>query len=799
MSGRGRRVTVLFAAVALALTVGRWGSAFLTDRLWEASVSDAVAQVGTRRALLGLFLEFSGILIAAIWCVLHLTLAARGALPDRAPPEREGARLWPSRYPRWWLALAGVVLGVIAGSGVGAWIDEVLLLLDGVRFGISEPLLGVDLGFFLRDFPFWLHLQHRATLLAAVALSGVILLHVAGGAIRLVARRLWVSPNVRGHLAVLLACLALSLAWGAALEPLRLAAGMRGTILSSEFLLRTLVAQITAGLGAAAAVASLLWWLRIRGVFAAVTWVGLGVSLLAGRLLPLRTERAVGDDGWQMAARRLDSIAFGLGDLEGPPLAVKTPAAALLPTLWDEQQLRSSAGDSGMSRTLGRGWIAAGGRARPVWFALRHGSNQAPALIAVSDDEVSLSGGPLSWRAGDSTPSPGWRAYRELEPHGVYPGAPQVDADSAALGVLLDGWPKRLILAWALQRGASLSAPAGTRLGWRIDPASRLREAVPFAHWTAPRAHPVSDGLLWLSDGLLTSEFFPSSSRVAWNAGTVAMVRPAFLGVVDAANGSVRIFRRDAQDSLSAAWARIAAPLIESADRIPQYLLAGDPYPEELLLAQAGALEGAAWHAGRLEGATAGGSRLPPMAPGGTEALVPFADGATRELTAFLLARRTPAGDSLRLMRLSAPKSVESESALIELWKRFPFQGAISESVRAAGSRLEPGRVRHIIAQDGVFAYQPSWGVETTGHARLVLVNLALGKKLGTGRRLNDAWSNFRAESSPVAVGSSADLVLEAARSWMRHADSALKRGDFQEVGRALEYLRELLERSRRP
>jgi hypothetical protein len=374
-----------------------------------------------------------------------------------------------------------------------------------------------------------------------------------------------------------------------------------------------------------------------------------------------------------------------------------------------------------------------------------------------------------------------------------------VDADSAARGVLLDSWPKRLILAWALQRRDALSAAPGTRLGWRIDPVSRLRGAAPFAHWTSARAHPVTDGMLWISDGLLTSERFPSSARIAWNGGTVSMVRSAFLGVVDATSGSVRIFRRDPGDSLSAAWARIAAPLIEPAERIPPDWVAGDPYPEELLLAQARALESPAWHAGRLEPGRPGDSRPSPMAPGGTEALVSFINDSARATTAFLLARRTPSGDSLRLIRLTAPNLVNDEAALLESWKRLPFQIAISDSVKSAGSRFETGRVRHVIAQDGIVAYQPAWAVSPSGQAHLVLVNLAMGGKLGTGRRFGDAWSNYRAESSPAAVGTGADAVLEAARAWMRHADSALKRGDLLEVGRAFEYLRDLLERPRRP
>jgi hypothetical protein len=277
------------------------------------------------------------------------------------------------------------------------------------------------------------------------------------------------------------------------------------------------------------------------------------------------------------------------------------------------------------------------------------------------------------------------------------------------------------------------------------------------------------------------------------------MVRPAFLGVVDAASGAVRVFRRDAHDSLSASWARIATPLIEPAENIPPELRAPDGYPEELLLAQAQAIEGAAWHAGRLERSQPADGGFAPSAPGGSEALVPFINPTTREVTAFLLVRRTPTGDSLRLMRLSNPKTVPSESALLERWKRLPFPAAIGDSVKASGSDFVTGRVRYVIAEDGIVAYQPAWGVAASGRAQLAAVNLAMGGRLGTGRSFEMAWKNFRAETSPIAVGSGSDAILDAARRWMGHADSALKRGDLPELGRALEFLRELLDRPKRP
>lgn len=798
MNGRARRIAVILVAAALVLSAGRWISVFLTERLWESSVSEAVAVAGARRALLGVTLELLVLLLCSAWFVGHLAIAARVALPDRTPPERPQARLWPSRLPRWTLYLIAVMLGVMLGAGAGSRLDVLLLALDGVRFGVTDPLLGMDLGFFLGDFPLWLELQGLVLALALAGLATVLAIHVAGGAVTIVDRRIRVSPKVRGHLALLLAVLAFALAWGALLEEFRLAAGLRGAMVASEFILRRLVSQIQAGIAIAAAVASVLWWLRVRAVVAVSVWSLLGLGLLAGRILPLGSVNATADEGWRNAAKRLDSVAFSLGEAEGAPIALRAPAADLTPTLWDEAMVPlAAAAESSTVTTTGRGWVTASGRARPVWFAVQEAAGRPPALLALADDEVSASGGILAWREGDTATTPGSAAYREMGAHALRPTSPAYEVAKDAPGTTLDGWTKRLVLAWALQVPEALTAPAGTRLGWLLDPAVRLRASAPFAQWSRPRPRVSAGGVVWTSDGLLTSAYFPSSGRIDWSSGPASMVRSAFLGTVDARTGAVRIFRREPSDSLAAAWARITEPLIEAPEAIPPGLREGEPYPEELLLAQGRALEGPAWRAGDME-RRKGIELEPPVAAGGSEALVPLVREVSRRVASLFFARRTAFGDSVRLIHLDSTAAVESSSALSERWKLFPFQQALSDSIRAAGGRFEPGRTRHAIARDGIAAYQPAWSVPASGRARLVLVNVTLGRKLGTGRSFAEAWRNLRGEVGPLVPGAGAEAILEEARRWMRHADSAFKRGDFQEMGRALQFLRELLEPGRK-
>jgi len=139
------------------------------------------------------------------------------------------------------------------------------------------------------------------------------------------------------------------------------------------------------------------------------------------------------------------------------------------------------------------------------------------------------------------------------------------------------------------------------------------------------------------------------------------------------------------------------------------------------------------------------------------------------------------------------------------MWKRFPFRQALEEEVLAGGDSLKTGQIRYALTAEGVAVYQPGWAVSSANRARLVLVNVALGRGtgakqmlLGTGRTLPEAWKNLRGESSPLAGGSGAEALLEQVRKLILRADSLRKRGALEERERVLSELRDLLE-ARRP
>ncbi|MGQ0703841.1 MAG: UPF0182 family protein [Gemmatimonadales bacterium] len=808
MTARGRRVAGTLAVLALALAAGHWVARYRAERLWEASVASAVATAGARRALAMMGLELLGVVLATSWLLLHFGLAARIALPIQRPRGGESRHPRSRALVRWSVAGAAAVAGVLVGSGLGGSLDHLRFALTEVRLGLRDPLAGRDLGTFLGSFPFWSAVQRKAVLLAVVALGGAGFLHAAGGSLRLVGHRLRVAPAARGQLAVLLATLGAVLAWDLTLEPLRLAAGQRGPLLPDEFALRSLLAYLIAGLGLLAGLLSLLWWVRIRGGVPLVIWLMFVLGWTGMAVLPVHPEAAHQDPGWRAEARTLDALAFGLGSLERSRQVGALPVASLKPTLWDDSVMTRVMGASGLPH---RGWLAAGGQdrgaaGRPVWIGFRVEDQARPTVIVASDDQASPAGAPLFFEHPARDPEPAGRPVRArvaalvIRPHAariaLHPG------DRPSSGVPLGRWLDRLALAWAWQAPLALAAPRGARLDWHLDPAVRLAAVAPFARWTTPRLRLLGERLFWQSDGVLISPGAPSSGRVRWSGGggitAVSLARAAFMGVIDAETGTVRIFRRTPTDSLASAWARVAAPVIEPAESIPPALREGEAYPVELAMVQARVLAGPAWDAGRLAG-NGDPDAMPSEAAGGGAYLVPFVRPGSRVLSGLLSVRRTPAGDSVALLRFDplAPTQVPSAASLRQQWERFPFRMLLGDSILAVGARFQVGAVRYALTEEGVLAYQPAWAASPGGVPRLVLVNVALGKRLGTGRDFLEAWRNLQGETSPIPMATGTEALLAEVRRWWWYADSALKRGDLGELARALQSLRELLERRR--
>ncbi|RMH85619.1 MAG: UPF0182 family protein, partial [Actinomyces sp.] len=227
-------MALVAVAVAFVLLLSLRGIAiFYTDYLWF----DAVGRTDVWRRVLGakvaLSIIFIGLFFVLAW--FNLFIADRLAPPFRtAGPEEEMLARYhdfvAGRTGLLRLAVAGL-FALIAGAGVSSQWEEWLLFVNGRSFGVDDPLFGRDIGFYVFQLPFlsfvvsWLF----ASLVIVFVLTTVA--HYLNGGIRVQAppdRR--VTPQVKMHLSIILAALALVKTGDYWLQRFELTVSTRGVV-----------------------------------------------------------------------------------------------------------------------------------------------------------------------------------------------------------------------------------------------------------------------------------------------------------------------------------------------------------------------------------------------------------------------------------------------------------------------------------------------------------------------------------------------------------------------------------------
>jgi uncharacterized protein len=208
-----RRVILIVGAVVLffLLTSLRGIAGLYTDYLWF----DSLGQWGTRRSMLVAQASLALIFITAFFLLAwtNLYVAERLAPPFRpAGPEDELLEryhdLVAGRMGRVRVAVS-LLLALIAGSGASGEWNSWILFTHGDDFGVEDPQFGQDVGFYVFRLPFlsfvvdWLF----ASLLIVLIITAVA--HYLNGGIRVQPNAPRVTSQVKAHLSVLLAVLAL--------------------------------------------------------------------------------------------------------------------------------------------------------------------------------------------------------------------------------------------------------------------------------------------------------------------------------------------------------------------------------------------------------------------------------------------------------------------------------------------------------------------------------------------------------------------------------------------------------------
>ncbi len=283
-----------FAVVGLVLLAGPQAVRLYTDWLWfgEVGYQSVFSTIWGAQSLL--FVATFVMSVAWLGVNIRVALASMGerrltfvTRDGTAVPFPEPEQIW-----RVLMALA-TVISVLFGLAAAARWDTWLTWRHQVPFGQSDPILGIEVGYYVFSLPMWQFVRGMAqALVIAAGLGSLALYFVTGSLTTGFPSRVVVRGPARRHLSLLGAAFFLLLAWGAwlrraehLLEPTPLIFGANyadvfARIPASAIL--AVVCVIGAGLAVWHAMSTRVWpVLAAIGLYLLVT---IGTEVYAGAL-----------------------------------------------------------------------------------------------------------------------------------------------------------------------------------------------------------------------------------------------------------------------------------------------------------------------------------------------------------------------------------------------------------------------------------------------------------------------------------------------------------------------------------
>jgi uncharacterized protein len=295
---RRRLLTFVFVAVALLLLLPSlvtfaaewpWFQALGYERIYATRL--------VAKALLGIG---AGV-VAFAFLYANLRFAQRGAVPNPVTLRfnREAPGFDVTQLLRRLALPAALGVALLFGLGAaGGWLD-VLQFLHRTPFGVSDPVFGKDVGYYVFTLPVVASAIAFLTVLTSVALLATLLLYVFRQDVVALGRRVTVEPSAQWHLAGLIAFLFLLAALRVYFVRLPgLLYSTTGPLVGASFtdLHAALTGLRLAGLAAVAGGALVLWGTRTHRLPRATLLalgVYFGVSLLGVGLYPAIIQKLV--------------------------------------------------------------------------------------------------------------------------------------------------------------------------------------------------------------------------------------------------------------------------------------------------------------------------------------------------------------------------------------------------------------------------------------------------------------------------------------------------------------------------
>ena len=237
-AGRSRVVLVVIAiALFIFVTSLRGIARFYTDFLWFRALDLSSVWRTTLMARISLGLLFTGLFFVLMW--LNLVIADRLAPRFRpAGPEQELLERYQELVGRragLIRIVASLIFALIVGAGVSNEWRSWLLFINRESFGVKDPLMNTDVGFFVFQLPFLSFVVSWLFAAFFIILIVIAVAHYLNGGIRVQTSGQRVTPQVKAHLSVLLGVLALVKAADYFLQQFELTLSSRGVVDGATF------------------------------------------------------------------------------------------------------------------------------------------------------------------------------------------------------------------------------------------------------------------------------------------------------------------------------------------------------------------------------------------------------------------------------------------------------------------------------------------------------------------------------------------------------------------------------------
>ncbi len=237
-SRRSKVIAGLILVVLLAAILSLRGTARMwTDYLWFDSLGHG--DVWTEILVYKIILSVIFIVLFFLLMYSNLAIADRLAPSSRPPgPEEDLLRHYHeavSNRRRLVSLVIAILFALIVGGGTGGEWQKAMLFFNSVDFGIEDPQFSKDIGFYVFQLPFIQFLVSwvfRALIIVAVITA---IAHYVNGGIRVQTTGQRVTPQVKVHLSVLLALIALVRAVGYWFDRYGLNFSSRGPVDGASF------------------------------------------------------------------------------------------------------------------------------------------------------------------------------------------------------------------------------------------------------------------------------------------------------------------------------------------------------------------------------------------------------------------------------------------------------------------------------------------------------------------------------------------------------------------------------------